>query len=459
VRRPRSTRLSRYLDHDLWTVDAARLGPARRLGSQLLRLLIVAVRAARDGLLNVRAMGLVYSTLLSLVPLLAVTFSVLKAFGAQYQIRPLLEHGLGPLGPQRDEIAGRIVDFVSNTQVGVLGALGVAGLLYTVLSLMDRVEDALNHIWHARRPRGLARKFTDYLSMLLAGPVLVLAAFALIASAQSHWVVRWVLATIHLERLVLFVTGYLMPLMLLGTAFALLYRLVPNTEVSVRSAIVGGAVAAVLWHLAGLAFTAFLSGSTRYAAIYSGFAGLMVFMIWLYVAWLIVLIGAQVGYFHQYPRSYVEARARHGALYREWIALAIVGDLTRRFLDREPPARLADITRSTGAPLAEMQPIVDDLVARGILLRAAEPPGLALAADPDALSVMDVLEVVRDPGATDRAALVAAADPGARMLQRRDAAVREAFEHLSLRELCRGGGPGRAVWAARTPAAREASSG
>lgn len=86
------------------------------------------------------------STLLSLVPLLAVIFSVLKAFGAQYQIRPLLEHLLDPLGAQRAQIAERIVQFVSNTQVGVLGALGVAGLLYTVLSLMNRVEDALNQV-------------------------------------------------------------------------------------------------------------------------------------------------------------------------------------------------------------------------------------------------------------------------------------------------------------------------
>lgn len=440
-------------------MDAARLGPARRLAAHLLRLLIVAVRAARDGLLNVRAMGLVYSTLLSLVPLLAVAFSVLKAFGAQYQIRPLLEHALGPLGAQRDQIASRIIDFVSNTQVGVLGALGVAGLLYTVLSLMDRVEDALNDIWHARRARGLARKFTDYLSMLLAGPVLVFAAFALIASAQSHWAVRWLLAATGLESLVLLLTGYVLPLGFLGTAFFLLYRLVPNTEVSTTSAMVGGAVAAVLWHLAGTAFTAFLSGSTRYAAIYSGFAGIMIFMIWLYIAWVIVLIGAVIGYFHQYPRSYVESRTPHGALYREWIALAIVSEITRRFLAGEPPARLAHLTQLIGAPLTQMQPTIDHLVARGILLRAAEPAGLALAVSPDQVSVVDVLDVVRDPASIDERALHAAADAGAMALRRRDAAVREALERVSLRDLSGAGAP--AGWSPplASRATRQAPSG
>jgi membrane protein len=416
-------------------MDAGQLAPAQRLGVHLLRMVIVVVRASRDGLLNLRAMGLVYSTLLSLVPLLAVTFSVLKAFGAQYQIRPLLEHALGPLGEQRDQIAERLVQFVSNTQVGVLGALGVAGLLYTVLSLMNRVEDALNHVWHARRARGLARKFTDYLSMLLAGPVLVFAAFALIASAQSHWVVQWVLAATRLETLMLLVTGYVLPILLLGTAFFLLYRLVPNTEVSTTAALIGGAVAAVLWHVAGTGFTAFLSGSTRYAAIYSGFAGVMIFLIWLYIGWLIVLIGAQVGYFHQYPRSYIEAHVHHGALYREWIALAIAGEVTRRFLAGDPPGRLSALARMIGAPLAHLQPIVDDLVARGILLRAAEPEGLALAASPDQVTVVDVLDVVRDPGTVDGPALAAAADAGATILRRRDEAVREALERVSLRDL------------------------
>jgi membrane protein len=425
----------RFLGHDLWTMDAGQLGPARSLAVHLARLVIVAARASRDGALSLRAMGLVYSTLLSLVPLLAVAFSVLKAFGAQYQVRPLLEHALGPLGMQRDQVTERIVQFVSNTQVGVLGAIGVAGLLYTVLSLMDRVEDALNHVWHARRARGLARKFTDYLSMLLAGPVLVFAAFTLIASAQNHWVMQWVLAVTHLESLVLFVTGYVLPILLLGTAFSLLYRLVPNTEVSTSSALVGAAVAALLWHLAGTAFTAFLSNSTRYAAIYSGFAAIMVFIVWLYIGWLIVLIGAQVGYFHQYPRSYIEAHVRHGALYREWIALAVTGELTRRFLGGEPPGRLSAIARMIGAPLAHMHPIIDDLVARGILLRAAEPEGLALAASPDSVTVVDVLAVVRDPTAIDEPALAAAADAGAGVLRRRDAAVRETLERLTLRSL------------------------
>jgi membrane protein len=427
--------MQRALGHDLWAVDAARVGLARRIGLHLLRLLVVAARAAQDGQLNLRAMGLVYTTLLSLVPLLAVTFSVLKAFGAQYQIRPLLDHALAPLGEERHAISDRIVEFVTNTQVGVLGAIGVAGLLYTAFLLMDRVEEALNHVWQVRRARALTRKLTDYLSMLLAGPVLVFAAFALIASVQAYWLVQHVLAATRLERLAPAVGTYLLPFLLLSAAFSLLYRLVPNTEVWARSALIGGALGAALWHMSGTAFAAFLSGSARYAAIYSGFAGVMVFLLWLYVAWLIVLIGAVVGYYHQYPRAYLGDRERHGALYREWIALALAAETTRRFLRSEPPVRLPEVARAIGAPLTHLQPVVDDLVDRGILLVAVEPGGLALACPPDRVTVMDVLDIVRDPHAVDGPAVRDAGDPAADMLRRRDTAVHEALGRVTLRAL------------------------
>lgn len=158
-----------------------------------------------------------------------------------------------------------------------------------------------------------------------------------------------------------------------------------------------------------------------------------------------MLIGAQVGYFHQYPRSYIEARASHAALYREWIALAVVGEVTRRFLDGERPGRLSAMARMIGAPLAHIQPIVDDLVRRGIILRAAEPEGLALAASPDHVSVVDVLDVVRDPARIDEAALAAAADAGASVLRRRDAAVRDALARVTLRSLVELGGAEPAI--------------
>jgi len=196
---------------------------------QVRRLVIVVWGRLTDDLLSLRAMGLTYSTLLSLVPLLAVTFSLLKAFGIQNQIEPVLAQALEPLGEQGAEITQHIIGFVDNLKVGVLGAVGMAALFYTVISLIGRIEDSLNHIWRVYTPRRIGQRFTDYLSVVLVGPVLVFSAFALTASAQSSWVVQRLLEFQTLNYLFVILTK-ITPFVFLCLAFTFLYRFMPNTE-------------------------------------------------------------------------------------------------------------------------------------------------------------------------------------------------------------------------------------
>ena len=433
--RQRFSRLARFLGAGIWQHDATQNGLATRAGVIVLRLLVVVGRASQDRALNLRAMGLVYSTMLSIVPLLAVSFSVLKAFGAHYRIEPVLLSALEPLGPRSAEITRRVVEFVNNTQVGVLGAVGLAGLLYTVLSLIDRIEESLNHIWQVRRPRNFARKFSDYLSMLLVGPVLVVAALALIAAAQSHWLVQRIIEVTPLETLIVFFATNVVPFLFLCVAFSFMYGIMPNTRVRPEAALVGGAVAALLWQLAGTAFAAFVAGSARYTAIYSGFAALVVFLIWLYLGWLIVLIGGQVAYFQQYPSSYLAARTRPGVSLRERIAVGALVEIARRALAGEPPLRLEDLATAIAAPVAVLEDLIDDLVAHGILLRAAEPEGIALVSPPDRVPVAEALAVVRDPEPVPRARPLAVDDAVTELLAARDRATQDVVGDVTLAAL------------------------
>ena len=182
-------RIEKFFRRDLWDADLAALPVPSRLGFTLLRLAVVALLAFRESALSARATDLVYTTLLSLVPFLAVMFSVLKAFGAHEQIEPFLAELVQPLGPQGAEITHQVIGFVSNIKVGVLGTVGLVGLFFTAFALIDKIEEALNAVWGVRRPRPLMRKFTDYLSVVLVGPVLVFMAFAMIASVHSTWLV------------------------------------------------------------------------------------------------------------------------------------------------------------------------------------------------------------------------------------------------------------------------------
>ncbi|HJY81620.1 MAG TPA: YihY/virulence factor BrkB family protein [Candidatus Binatia bacterium] len=423
---------TKFLGHDLWTADLSTLTLWPRLRLRFLRFAIVAVEEFSTNQLDLRAAGLVYSTLLSSVPFLAVTFSVLKAFGVHQQIEPFLGRALEPLGPNEAEVTGYMIGFINNLQVGVLGAVGVAGLFFTVISLIGKIEDALNHIWRVRYPRALARKFSDYLSVVLVGPVLVFTAFSLTASAQSNWVLQQLQQHESLHSVVTVVTR-VMPLLFLCVAFTFVYKFVPNTHVHFRSALIAGTTAGLLWQVAGIGFAAFVASSAHYTAIYSSFAVLLLFLFWLYMGWLIVLVGGEVAYLHQHAAAFAALgpRRRRSALFRMQLALSTLATITCRYLTQEPPWRLAELSVALHVSSAELEELIDKFVQRRILLRTIEPEGLALGRPPEDVPVSEILDAADDP----EQLAVAEDDPVALILRRRDRAIRQALAGLTLRSL------------------------
>jgi membrane protein len=442
--------IRRYLERDLWTIDAAPHGRLRRFAIGLVRLMVVLVRGLTDTQLNLEATALVYRTLLSIVPLLAVGFSVLKAFGAEYKVDAVVARMLEPLGASGAQLASQVVGFVDNLQVSVLGAIGFVLLFYTVLSVIERIESALNGIWHVRRPRSLARKFSDYLSILLVGPVLVFGALAIMAAAQNYWLVQRVLAATHLTAASAFLAQHGAPFVLLVAAFTLLYRLLPHTHVTLRAALVGGTTAALLWHLTGYGFTMFVAGSTSYTAIYSGAAVFLISLIWLQLAWLVVLTGAQVAYAHQHPIAYVVVRGRPSLLLRERIGLGALVEITRRYLGGAGSSQPTELARTLDAPLGTLEELLEDFVASGLLVRTTEPDGVLLGRAPDQITVVDVLGAIREPPASYDVEPAVVPGPVAEALRRRDDAVRDVLGSVTLRRLATATDAGSSE-AGRTP--------
>jgi membrane protein len=429
-------RIIRFCEYDVWAMDVHKLTGFRQFGVKVLRLGLVAASEFRESFLSIRATSLVYTTLLSLVPFLAVTFSVLKAFGVHQQIEPILSQAFDPLGAKGAEITTNIIQFVDNMKVGVLGAVGVAGLFYTTYSLIEKIEEALNSIWRVEVGRSLARRITDYLSVVLVGPVFVFTAFGLMASSQSHWLVQRVMEIQPFGYVIVALTN-LLPFLFMCMLFTFLYRWVPNTTVNLSSAFVGGLTAGLCWQIAGMAFAAFVASSGRYSAIYSSFAVLILFLIWLYVGWLIVLAGAQVAYYHQHPSAYLlHLRRKHQTpLFREYLTLALLGHITRRFLSGKGPLKEEQLARVQQVPLTFVESLISDLIQANMLLRTENPKGVVLARPPETIAVADILKVVQHQLHNGPQGFTVGTDKISQLLMRRDAAVQGALDGISLRHL------------------------
>ena len=364
---------------------------------RVLRVFYVVIRDLLEGQLTLRAMSLVYTTLLAMVPLLAVSFSVLKGFGVHNQIEPLLLNFLRPLGERGVEVTSRIIGFVDSVKAGILGSIGFALLIYTVISLIQKIERACNDTWHVNRSRPLSQKFSDYLSVILIGPVLVFSALGITASVMSTAVVQKMVAIKVFGSLMELATK-LVPYLLVIAAFTFVYIFVPNTRVRFRSALTGGLVAGVLWETSGWAFASFVVKSAKYTAIYSGFAILIMFMIWLYLSWLIVLVGASVAYYHQHPESVTSYRRelRLSNRMQEKLALLVMFLVGNNYYDNLPALTLEEFAQSLNVPMEALEPIMEALEGYGLLSQTANEPPTYLPARPlDTAELKDVLDAVR----------------------------------------------------------------
>jgi len=366
------------------------------------RLLIVLTRQLLQGQLNLRAMSLVYTTLLSVVPLLAVSFSVLKGFGVHNQIEPVLTNFLAPLGPRGYELSDNIIGFVENIRVGVLGSLGLVFLLYTVVSLIQKVESTFNYVWQVERLRGLAVRFSSYLSVILIGPVLVFTALGVTATAMSNVLVQQLMSVEPFGYLFLTFTKFI-PYFLVIAAFSFIYMFIPNTRVRFFPAVVGGVVAGVLWQSSGWAFAAFIASSSRYAAIYSGFAILILLLIWLYLNWVILLLGAQVAFYIQY-QQYMTRQAvqlRLSNRLRERLALQIMFMVAEHHLNSRDPWTAEGLVHHLALPMQPIHHVLQLMLKVGFLSETAdEPPAYLPRRDIESITLAELYEAVRSAGET-----------------------------------------------------------
>jgi membrane protein len=392
--------LQKFIDDLIWDDQLEKSGAIGRLAALLLRYIYGLGRDIMFGQLTLRSMSLVYTTLLSVVPLVAFSFSVLKGLGKHKELEPLLYEFLAPLGPQGEEITKQVIALVDNVKGGVLGGISLAFFIYTAVSMVQKVEESFNYVWHVSKRRSVARRLSEYLIVLMIGPVVMVIALGMLASIRSNAVVQMILANEAFGSVFVFASKFTPYLMITGV-FTFLYMYMPNTKVKLRSALVGGLAGGFLWASAGAFFATFILYASRTQLIYSGFAVAITTLIWLYLSWLILLIGAQLAFYHQQP-AFLRMGRREPRLsnaMRERLALNVMYLVGKAFRNLEESTGIREISRQLSMPSIALANVTNALENAGLLI-TTEKDELLPGREMSRISLNDILDVVRTHGET-----------------------------------------------------------
>ncbi|MDD2273422.1 MAG: YhjD/YihY/BrkB family envelope integrity protein [Desulfuromonadaceae bacterium] len=340
-----------------------------------------------------RAAALTYTTVLSLVPFLAIAFSVLKGLGAQNALEPILQQVAG----DSEETISRIIDYVNNTNVKSLGAIGLVMLILTVISLMGNIEEAFNSVWGVRETRSVQRRFSDYLSVVIVGPILLLAATSMTSSLQSQWVLQWLIQNTYLGDAILLLFRFL-PYLSVSMAMVFLYLFIPNTRVRIASAVTGGVMAGTAWELAQWGYFHFQVGVAKYNAIYGTLAAVPIFLVWIYTSWLIVLFGLEIVFVHQHRGHSFSGNEtlRLTATAREELAIALLVQVNLHFKKSGVPPSAQSLADELNVPLLPLEGVFSELERLGFLVpTAGSVAGWLPSRDPSEVQVCDVIGALR----------------------------------------------------------------
>jgi membrane protein len=426
-------RVKGFLSHGVWSADVEELPRRRAALYQAARYVQHAATGFTDDQCLLRASALTYTSLLSLVPLLAIMFAVLKGLGVQKRLEPLLLEQF-TVGSQ--EVVASILEYVDRTNVSSLGIAGVIGLLITAIMTLRNMEGAFNWIWKVHRGRSWARTVSDYLSILMIAPFCFLLAMSATAYFSSPAIVEK-MASIWL------VGGYyrflikLGPFVFIWIAFTACYMLMPNTRVRFTSALWGGVVGGTLWQLAQWGYVHYQIGMGKYNAIYGALSQLPILLVWIYVSWVILLLGAELAYAHQNLAHYSAKRAR--ALRTPpspaVLMLRILQAVGERFQAGERPYTLKELEETLHMDRAVLKSGITKLEGMGWLAPCEENGGLVVFQRPPAQMPLHLVVGIAAVGDG-----MEGADTLMGILERTHAGIQTSLGGMTVADLLRRGG-------------------
>lgn len=355
-----------FLTVDIWGIGYGDVPSVRYFFYSLLKKLLLAIEFTTTKRITSAAAALTYSTLLAIVPISAVVFGIARGFGYNKYIEEWFRESFSSQPQVAETIIGFVNSYLVHTKSGLFLGIGLLFMLFTVIMLISNIERSFNDIWQVKKPRGMFRTITDYTSLLLLVPIVIVITsgisifFATVFKQIEDTMLIGPLAQAGLQ---------LMPYIIMSGVFIALYVFMPNTEVRLRCAVVPGILAGVAMQGLQLFYIHSQIWVSSYNAIYGSFAALPLFMLWVQISWLICLFGAELCYANQNMDDYA-FKAKTEDLshrYRTLLCLVLASRICRQFAEGGKPLSALMLKLDTGIPIRIVNDLLYELVQTGVL--------------------------------------------------------------------------------------------
>ncbi|MCE3259624.1 MAG: ribonuclease BN/unknown domain fusion protein [Bacteroidetes bacterium] len=353
-----------YVSEQLWKVRLDKMNKRRGFVVRQLRILSLAIKGFRDDNCLTTATALTFYTLFSIVPVIALLFAIAKGFGIERDMEVLILKRYETYSEILNNAFVYANKMLSTTKGGVIAGFGIVLLLWSVMKLLINIENSFNAIWEVKRGRSWVRKITDYLTIMLVGPVFLIVSGGLTVAVQAK------VGNIAMLGFVGTILVKLFAYSLIAGVFTFLYMALPNTKVNFRSAFAAGVIATILFEILGWGYLKFQIGASRFNAIYGGFAALPLFLIWVQYSWYLVLFGAQVSYANQNIAHFeLEEDIKNLSFrYKKVISLMIANLVAKSFYNGDRSFTASGIATRLDLPLRLAKNIINDFVETGIFV-------------------------------------------------------------------------------------------
>ncbi len=365
-----------FIRSGIWKIRLKQLPRHKAWSLKLLRIVLLTARRFQENQCPLQASSLTFYSLLSIVPVMGMLFGIAKGFGFE----KVLERQLMAQFEGQQEVLLKVIEFartlIENTRGGLIAGIGICVLFWSVIKVLGHIEQSLNEIWEIRHDRAFGRKFTDYLSIMLFAPILILLSHSLTVfiTTQITRITEKIGLLGTFSPLIFFLLR-LFPYGLIWIVFTTIYILMPNTRVKFSSGLTAGILAGSAYQFVQWTYIKFQVGAAQYNAIYGSFAALPLFLIWLQISWLIVLIGAEFSYACQNVDHFeLDPDFKTLSPYlQQQLTLMVAHLIVKRFALEQPPLTERQLSEKLDIPLRPMHRILTALMDTGLFVVATRP--------------------------------------------------------------------------------------